>query len=78
MIVRQFLQWIQTAPAASRAEASSALARAFLYSDLSRDDRLAAEAAMVTLLDDPSLDVRMALAEVLAGAESAPLPSFTG
>ena len=33
MIVRQFLQWVRTAEAAERAEATSALARAYLYSD---------------------------------------------
>jgi uncharacterized protein (DUF2336 family) len=43
LIVRQFLQWQRTAPAAERAEASGALARAYLYSDLSADDRAAAE-----------------------------------
>src|SRR5262245_37266312 len=41
MIVRQFLQWIRTASAAERADATSALGRAYLYSDLSPDDRLA-------------------------------------
>ena len=35
MIVRHFLQWVRTAEAAERAEATSALARAYLYSDLS-------------------------------------------
>ncbi len=43
MIVRQFLQWLRTAGAAERAEATSALARAYLYSDLSPDDRAATE-----------------------------------
>ncbi len=47
MIVRQFLCWIQTAPPGDRADATSALARAYLYSDLAREDRLAAEAAMI-------------------------------
>lgn len=72
MIVRQFLLWVQTAPPASRAEATSALARAYLYSDLSEDDRLAAEAAMTVLLDDPSPMVRRALADALANAPEAP------
>ena len=54
MIVRQFLQWVRTAPAADRADATSALARAYLYSDLSKDDRIAAEGAMLVLLDDGS------------------------
>jgi len=65
MIVRQFLQWLRTAPAAERADATSALARAFLYSDLSTDDRAAVEGALIMLLDDPSPLVRMALAEAL-------------
>lgn len=72
MIVRQFLQWLRTAPAGDRAEASSALARAYLYSDLSPDDRAAAEGAMTMLLDDPSPLVRTALAEALAFSPDAP------
>lgn len=72
MIVRQFLKWIQTAPPGERADATSALARAYLYSDLSSGDRMAAEAAMTVLLDDPSVLVRRALAEALANSEYAP------
>src|SRR5258706_14635327 len=72
MIVRHFLQWVRTAEAADRAEATSALARAYLYSDLSDNDRAAAEGAMIMLLDDPSPLVRRALADVFAGSELAP------
>src|SRR5580658_2009462 len=72
MIVRHFLQWVRTAPAGERAEATSALARAFLYSDLSSDDLGAAEGAMLMLLDDPSPLVRRALADVLAASPDAP------
>jgi uncharacterized protein (DUF2336 family) len=72
MIVRDFLQWIRTAPANERAEATSALARAYLYSDLSPDDLAAAEGAMLMLLDDPSPLVRRALADALAASPSAP------
>jgi uncharacterized protein (DUF2336 family) len=72
MIVRHFLQWVRTAEAAERAEATSALARAYLYSDLSDDDRGAAEGAMIMLLDDPSPLVRYALAEALASSREAP------
>ncbi len=72
MIVRQFLRWVQTAAPGNRAEATSALARAYLYSDLTPDDRLAAEAAMTVLLDDPSPMVRRALADALASAREAP------
>jgi len=72
MIVRQFLFWLRSAPAGERAEATSALARAYLYSDLSDDDLAAAEGAMTMLLDDPSPLVRGALADVLAASEYAP------
>jgi uncharacterized protein (DUF2336 family) len=72
MIIRRFLHWVRTASAGERAEATSALARAYLYSGLSPDDRDAAEDAMITLLDDPSPLVRRALAEVLAASPDAP------
>jgi len=72
MIVRQFLQWIRNAAPGERAEATSALARAYLYSDFSADDLAAAEGAMIMLLDDPSALVRRALAEVFAASQKAP------
>jgi uncharacterized protein (DUF2336 family) len=72
MIVRQFISWIRTAPAGERAEATRALARAWLISDLSEDDRIAAEGALLMLLDDPSPLVRQAMAEVFARSAAAP------
>ena len=72
MIVRQFLFWLRSAPAGERAEATAALARAYLHSDLSDDDLAAAEGAMTMLLDDPSPLVRAALSDVLAASEYAP------
>src|ERR1700710_2703237 len=72
MIVRQFISWIRTAPAGERAEATRALARAWLISDLSADDRAAAEGALLMLLDDPSPLVRQAMAEVFARSTEAP------
>jgi uncharacterized protein (DUF2336 family) len=72
MIVRHFLQWVRSAPAAERAEATANLARAYLYSDLSPDDRAAAEGALIMLLDDPSPLVRSELARALAFSEHAP------
>jgi len=72
MIVRHFLQWVRTAEAADRAEATRALARAYLYSELNDDDRIAAEGAMIMLLDDASPMVRRALAEALASSGEAP------
>ena len=72
MIVRQFLDWVRTAPPGKRAEATGALARAYLYSDLSPDDAAAAEGAMLMLLDDHSPLVRRALADSLAASSQAP------
>lgn len=72
MIVRQFLLWARTAPPGQRAEAAGALARAYLYSDLSAQDCWEAETAMAALLDDPSPLVRGALAEAFANASQAP------
>jgi uncharacterized protein (DUF2336 family) len=72
MIVRQFLHWVRTAPAGERAEATGALARAYLYADFSKEDRAAAEGVMIMLLDDSSPLVRRAIAEELAGSADAP------
>lgn len=72
MIVRQFLSWMRTASSSERAEGAQALARAFLYSDLSPDDSAAAEGALLLLLDDPSPLVRQAMADVFAASHHAP------
>jgi uncharacterized protein (DUF2336 family) len=72
MIVRQFINWIRTASAGERAEATRSLARAWLISDLSKDDRAAAEGALLMLLDDASPLVRQAMAEVFARSSDAP------
>src|SRR6185312_10016957 len=57
---------------------TAALARAYLYSDLSPDDRAATEGALIMLLDDPSPLVREALAQALAFSEQAPPPVILG
>ena len=72
MIVRQFISWVRTAPASERAEATRSLARAWLISDLSADDRAAAEGALLMLLDDASPLVRQTMAEVFARSADAP------
>lgn len=72
MIVRQFISWVRTAPAGERADATRALAQAWLVSDLSEDDSAAAEGALLMLLDDPSPLVRQAMAEIFAWSEDAP------
>ena len=72
MIVAKFLTWIETAPVARRAEATSALARAFLHSPLEPLEREAAETALTILLDDPAPIVRQALSHSLAASPYAP------
>lgn len=72
MIVRRFLLWARTAPAEARAKGAAALAGAYLRSAMSPEDRREAETALISLVDDPSLLVRRALAEELAAAPQAP------
>lgn len=72
MIVRQFLLWARRAAPGDRAEAVTALANAFMYSDLSVEDRGEAETALTAMLDDGSLLVRRAMAEALCGSSKAP------
>jgi uncharacterized protein (DUF2336 family) len=57
---------------ARRCQAAEALARAYLVSPLSAAEREQVESAMTILLDDPSDQVRTALAQVLARSEQAP------
>src|SRR5215472_5941615 len=78
MIVRQFISWIRTASAGERSEATRALARAWLISDLSADDRAAAEGALRMMLDDASPLVRQAMAEVFARSAEAPAAIVQG
>lgn len=72
MIVSRFLLWARSAPPGHRAEATAALAKAFLYSDLSPEDRREAETALTAMLDDSSTLVRLAMAEALAASPQAP------
>ncbi len=72
MIVQQFLRWMETAPAARRADATYALARAYLVSDVDDEMLSGMEAAMTVVLDDPSPEVRFALADALAAGLEAP------
>lgn len=71
-IIRDFLQWLGTAPANERADAAGALARAYLCSDLTVDELVPAEGLMLKLLDDASPLVRRALADALAASPAAP------
>src|SRR5690242_9087347 len=73
-IVRRFLAWAQCADAERRADGASALARAYLHSELTVSARAEAALAMTALADDPSALVRKALADALCSASEAPRP----
>ena len=72
VIVEAFLRWAETAKAGDRARAANALGRAYLQSEMAKAERAAAEMAMTFLLDDPSPQVRLALAEAIAWSPDAP------
>ncbi|MEO1749957.1 MAG: DUF2336 domain-containing protein, partial [Pseudomonadota bacterium] len=66
------MNWKETADVSKRAAAASALARAYLISDMSFEERCAADAALTDLMDDPSPRVRLSIAEALATSARAP------
>ncbi|WP_181703217.1 DUF2336 domain-containing protein [Chthonobacter albigriseus] len=72
MLVFRFLAWLDTAPPHARAEAVAPLVQRFFMGEISPDEREALDAALTVMLDDPSADVRRALAEALALYEEAP------
>jgi uncharacterized protein (DUF2336 family) len=73
MVLGHFLRWMGTARVSERAAAAGALARTYIDTELSFEDRCAAEAALTLLLDDPSAKVRFALADALSMSRHAPL-----
>lgn len=72
MIVQRFLQWATTASDGERSEAANALGRAFVQASLDAENLCMAEAAMTSLLDDPSIKVRRALADAIAASPKVP------
>jgi len=71
---KAFVAWAHKANDEERADAASALARAYLHSGLAPENRDEVAIAMTALLDDRSVAVRRALAEALAAARDAPRP----
>jgi len=74
VVVEAFLSWTDKARAGDRAKAAKALGAAYVASSLPKDKQAGAYMAMSHLLDDPSPQVRLALAEALACSEDAPRP----
>jgi uncharacterized protein (DUF2336 family) len=72
MSVQHYLKMIDNASVAQRCHATAALAHIYLHSDLEFDERVATEAVLTLLLDDPSPKVRLALAEAFSTSARAP------
>ncbi len=72
MDAKEFLAWNRSAPTSRRAEAATAMANAYLYSDVSEDVRRNLETCITVLLDDAAPTVRFALANALANNPDAP------
>ncbi|WP_170153037.1 DUF2336 domain-containing protein [Roseiarcus fermentans] len=70
--MRRVSEWAQRAGTRERAEAASALARAFLDADMTSALRADCAAALAALAADRAAEVRRALAEAFAGARRAP------
>lgn len=72
MMVKSFLAWMDRAGPMERAQAVDMLARAFLSRALGGDSPAEVEAALTSILDDPSPQVRKTLALIFADRADAP------
>ncbi|WP_246727720.1 DUF2336 domain-containing protein [Chelativorans sp. Marseille-P2723] len=72
LVIQRLLKWIETATVSQRAAAAEALAMACVQKGLSCEDRMAAEAVLTLLLDDPSEKVRLAISQTLSLSHEAP------
>ena len=68
----RLIDWMDNAPAPARASAVPALVRSYVHGDLTPEAREVIVAALTLIADDPSPDVRRALAEALSIHETAP------
>ncbi|WP_188719038.1 DUF2336 domain-containing protein [Nitratireductor aestuarii] len=76
-VIANFLRWRETARVPERIAAAAALSRAYIQRDLTLEQRMAAQAALTLLLDDPSPKVRIAMSEALCTSTRAPLEVVT-
>jgi len=73
MMVKSFLAWMGTAQAQDRAEAVDILAQAYLQGSLGGERPEDVVAALTTVLDDPTPQVRRTLATAALRSASAAL-----
>lgn len=72
MAALRVLEWMERAPVQARVAAVAPLVRTLFTVRLSEEQRDSLDTTLTMLLDDPSVDVRRALAEALAVQEYAP------
>jgi uncharacterized protein (DUF2336 family) len=72
LVVAQFIDWVEGAPAGCKPQAMRALAAAYLAASADHPARPAMAAAITLLLDGARADVRLALAAAFAESPAAP------
>ena len=72
MILQDFVQWMELAPAIQRAAAVRTISLAYLDPDVDAEARSVIEAALTITLDDPAIEVRAAVADILGASPKAP------
>ncbi|WP_162652308.1 DUF2336 domain-containing protein [Lentilitoribacter sp. Alg239-R112] len=73
MIFDNFSVWAESSDTRSRILAVKALCESYICSGFNADEMKAAEGAMILLLDDPSSEVRKAMASSLCAHEDVPI-----
>lgn len=73
MATSHFTQWIKQTDVAAKIAAVDTMCTAYLRGDYTSENKRASESAMMMLLDDPSPDVRQALAARICASEEVPL-----
>lgn len=72
MIVEQFIRWLTVADTEQRVDALRTIVRAYFHAGIPDEEAEGVEAALTMLVEDPSLEVRVALAELIADEPRAP------
>lgn len=72
MVLQDFLQWMEVASPAQRAAAVRTISLAYLDPDVDAEARSVIEAALTVTLDDPAIEVRHAIADILGASPKAP------
>lgn len=73
MATSHFTQWIEQTDVTAKIAAVDTMCNAYLQGDYTSENKRAAESAMMMLLDDPSPDVRQALAARICVSDEVPL-----